>query len=800
MREKLSISTSIWFRIICVISVVIFVFGDAHSAFAGRSLQAGTTRYVAPSGADTGGCSSAAAPCRSIQFAVNQSVSGNRILVARGTYTYDANTDPCTFRLTRGVVCVVNKSLTILGGYSTSNWSTADPSGNLTVIDGENIRRGVMVVATSNPATHLTMEGFTIQNGRAQGPLYPGVSGGRGGGMWVAKGAVTLRDLVFLNNQAIGDNTSGAGGSADGAGLTIEASPAGTSSLLQRVTFDGNQSLGGTGSERGGVAFGALFVYASVVTVEDSTFINNLARAGNSTGSGISGGLNADALGGAIGLEQGSATLNRIEASNNQAIGGNASTNAGGAFGGAIFTEDAAAFVLRDSSISDNTAQAGNAATGGFGAGGGVLVFNTPATMERVQFISNSAIGGNTTGSGNAGPAGGGGLYLWRSRTNINPSASLTNVIIADNYVTMGSGGTSQGGGGGGIQIQGLTATISHATFARNRLGPALVAGQGLLVLTAPGVSASTANISYSIVADHTQGKAGAVAVHVQQGNTVNFNRGLFAGNNENTNAGNGGAGTFNGLAGVLSAPSAGFISPGSPDFNYHIRSDSAAKDQAAGSTLTTDIDGQGRPYDGVPDLGADEYSTLPPPTFADVAVSYWAFAWIERLYAAGITGGCGTSPVRYCPDTTVTRDQMAVFLLKGIHGSSYSPPIVGGSTGFGDVPTTYWAAAWIKQLAAERITGGCGSGNYCPSDAVTRDQMAVFLLKSKYGTSYSPPPVGGSTGFSDVPTTHWAAAWIKQLAAEGITGGCGAEIYCPGSPVTRAQMAVFLVKTFNLP
>jgi hypothetical protein len=77
---------------------------------------------------------------------------------------------------------------------------------------------------------------------------------------------------------------------------------------------------------------------------------------------------------------------------------------------------------------------------------------------------------------------------------------------------------------------------------------------------------------------------------------------------------------------------------------------------------------------------------------------------------------------------------------------------------------------------------------------------MAVFLLRSKYGASYAPPDVGTSSGFSDVPTSYWAAAWIKQLVVEGITAGCGANTYCPESPVTRAQMAIFLVKTFNLP
>jgi Membrane proteins related to metalloendopeptidases len=186
--------------------------------------------------------------------------------------------------------------------------------------------------------------------------------------------------------------------------------------------------------------------------------------------------------------------------------------------------------------------------------------------------------------------------------------------------------------------------------------------------------------------------------------------------------------------------------------------------------------------------------------TFGDVPPNYWAWNYIERLYVAGITGGCALNPLKYCPETMVTRAQMAVFLLRSKYGSSYAPPAVGGNTGFGDVQPAYWAGAWIKQLASEGITGGCGSGIYCPESAVTRAQMAVFLLRSKYGASYSPPAVGGSTGFNDVSPTHWAGAWIKQLVAEGITAGCGTGMYCPEASVTRAQMAVFLVRTFNLP
>ena len=77
---------------------------------------------------------------------------------------------------------------------------------------------------------------------------------------------------------------------------------------------------------------------------------------------------------------------------------------------------------------------------------------------------------------------------------------------------------------------------------------------------------------------------------------------------------------------------------------------------------------------------------------------------------------------------------------------------------------------------------------------------MAIFLLRAKYGEAYEPPAEGDFTGFADVAPGDFAAAWIKQLAAEGITAGCGGYNYCPGQAVTRAQMAVFIGKTFDLP
>jgi predicted outer membrane repeat protein len=224
---------------------------------------------------------------------------------------------------------------------------------------------------------------------------------------------------------------------------------------------------------------------------------------------------------------------------------------------------------------------------------------------------------------------------------------------------------------------------------------------------------------------------------------------------------------------------------PGSPAINTGDDATCQANDQR----------GVTRPEGTHCDIGAYEYTS---PTFSDVPQDQWARSYIERLYGAGITQGCSINPLRYCPENIVTRDQMAIFLLRGIHGAAYTPPNVAGNTGFDDVPPDHWAAAWIKQLAAEGITSGCGSSNYCPDFAVTRDQMAVFLLRAKHGSGYTPPE--GTGIFGDVPDGYWTEDWIEQLAEEGITSGCGSGNYCPTVPVTRDQMAVFMVRTFSLP
>ncbi|HEX4438866.1 MAG TPA: S-layer homology domain-containing protein [Thermoanaerobaculia bacterium] len=181
--------------------------------------------------------------------------------------------------------------------------------------------------------------------------------------------------------------------------------------------------------------------------------------------------------------------------------------------------------------------------------------------------------------------------------------------------------------------------------------------------------------------------------------------------------------------------------------------------------------------------------------SFSDVSPTNGFYRFVEDIFHNGITGGCGAGI--FCPTEPVTRAQMSVFLLKSKHGELFVPPVCTGI--FSDVPCPSLFADWIEELAGEGITAGCGGGNYCPNDAVTRQQMAVFLLKALNGSGYVPPACAGI--FGDVACPSQFAAWVEDLYDRQITAGCSVSplLYCPTAPNTREQMAVFLTKTFSL-
>ena len=167
---------------------------------------------------------------------------------------------------------------------------------------------------------------------------------------------------------------------------------------------------------------------------------------------------------------------------------------------------------------------------------------------------------------------------------------------------------------------------------------------------------------------------------------------------------------------------------------------------------------------------------------------------FVNTLVANGITGGIGGGA--FGVNQPTRRDHMAVFLLLAKHGLCFTPPACSGL--FGDVPCSSPFAPWVETLAAAGVTGGCGGGNYCPNASVSREQMAVFLLSTLHGPGWAPLPCTTPT-FTDVPCSSPFSPWIEELVRRNITGGCGQGLYCPQAPITRGQMAVFLVATFGL-
>ncbi len=186
-----------------------------------------------------------------------------------------------------------------------------------------------------------------------------------------------------------------------------------------------------------------------------------------------------------------------------------------------------------------------------------------------------------------------------------------------------------------------------------------------------------------------------------------------------------------------------------------------------------------------------DLSSVIPPGTSFEIrnAQNYFGAPVLSGVYAGGtvnvpLTGLPNAAPVGR-PTPVATGPEFNVFVLIGTAGPFQ----------FLDVFPSNPHYANIVTLASNGITAGCGGGNFCPNAVVLRDQASVFLLKSKHGGSWTPPAATG-TVFNDVPANAFAAAWIEELVDAGIATGCGGGKFCPRSPLTRAQMAVLLLRT----
>ena len=427
----------------------------------------------------------------------------------------------------------LDKSLTIRGGYTTTDWTTYDPDANPTTLDA--LGQGRVLYITGDIAP--TVEGLRLTGGDAYRLGGGSLLGDAGGGVYGINTSATIRD-----NQVFGNAAEGGGG------LYLS----GGAAALSRNTVYANAAEGG----------GGLFLGGGLATLISNTVSANYARSD----------------GGGLVLDGSPATL-----SGNTVISNVANENGGG-----LYLHDSHA-TLNSNTVSANTAD----------HGGGLYLVQSNATLS-----------GNTI-SGNSARSGGGGLYTWQNAPQVGGNvtlsdntisanfadkggglvldslnATLTNNVIADNQVDVT---------GSGIYVYCSLPRLWHTTIARNHGGD----GSGVYVADA-GSDHRTVALTNTILVSHT------VGVTVTAGNTVTLEGTLWGSGAWANGADWGGDGTvITGTVNVRGDP--GFIDPDTGD--YHIIAASAAVDEGViAPEVTTDIDGQSRPYGDGYDIGADEF------------------------------------------------------------------------------------------------------------------------------------------------------------------------------------------------
>ena len=530
-----------------------------------------------------------------IQEAVDDAGDGDVIKVAAGTYDDINNLNG------HPQIILVEKNITIKGGYTTGFTEPPDPDANPTTLDAMGQGRVIYIQGKIQP----TVEGLRITGGQAAGLGGGPYTEDVGGGVLVISATATLRDNHIFENKADSTHNGDGGGvylldsdatlegntmisntaQREGGGVNLANSPA----TLVGNTISQNDSGKGEGA--------GVYLGFSLAKLEDNTISENY-------GVGVWGGHSAAIIANNTIISNTGSGLFLWECDNIRITGNHIAYNSLGGIGGGLqaFGDH---MLISGNTVSHNNAEWG----GGISAngdqtmirgniisynsasrGGGGFFGDGPVTLASNAFIANNAemgagllipdaTGAHITGNtftGNSASSQGGGLDLWGG----NPI--LTNNIIANNQ---------SGGVGSAIHTSESALHLLHNTIAHNTGGD----GSGIYAITNSNIS-----LSNTIIVSHTVG----MYIHFDSSASLEstlWGSGIWANGTDWT-----GAGTINHSNEYW----------GNPDFvddlagDYHIGELSDAIDAGIDTGVHDDIDQHPRPY-LAPDIGADEYWPL---------------------------------------------------------------------------------------------------------------------------------------------------------------------------------------------